>query len=398
MDSALNWSAVEPFQMDDATHTIWAKDFILHKPLPPAASTSAPTKTGSPAVGVPESVGIKKPAPPTASSTSAPTTASSDITRPGSVDAASGMRIFTPMKPPEKRKGRASDTFDQRHCSPDKQAHVPSRGDNDLTEPAGCRWSNNSCAYDAITFVLYNTWNADREGLRADFAELGNQWMDMATTAFHRFTRGEYTLEEVRDYLRRGLSREHPREFVFGVHTSVEALTMRMFRTDAIFSVSDKVCASTHSTPVSSQQCCMVVPHSTAPLRWNTLQQFLDNTLSVPSGRAQCETCDLPMCERTTYNIAPPLLCLAVAFTDIAPELSIHLTTSLDITMYRLAGIVYYGVSHFTARYIDSDLMVWFNDGMIQGRRAAQEGVARTVNLAIDPNGKKPDSLIYVRS
>ncbi|KAK0477500.1 hypothetical protein EDD18DRAFT_1114649 [Armillaria luteobubalina] len=86
---------------------------------------------------------------------------------------------------------------------------------------------------------------------------------------------------------------------------------------------------------------------------------------------------------------------MAVAFNDVAPGLTIRLTTSIGITDYRLAGIVYYGGLHFTARYIDSDLTVWFNDGMVQRRRAAGEGPAQQVNLATDPNGKTPDTLIY---
>ncbi|KAK0461529.1 hypothetical protein IW261DRAFT_1576832 [Armillaria novae-zelandiae] len=288
--------------------------------------------------------------------------------------------------------------FDQRHIAPDKRSHVPSDWYNPLAEPVGCSWSNNSCAYNTVTFVLYNTWNADQDGIGADFAELGNRWMDLSTMAFRKFTLREYMLEEVQDYLRCSLSREYPGEFVFGANTSVEALTMRMFRSNGIFSVSDKVCGSVHATPVSSQQCCVVMLHSTAPLQWNTLQQFLDNTLSVLSCHAHCDTCDALLCKCTTYNIAPPLLCMAVAFNDVMPGLSVRLTTSIGITEYRLAGIMYYRELHFTARYINSDLIVWFNDGMVQHRHATREGPAQHVDLAIDLNGKTPDSLIYVRT
>ncbi|KAK0468779.1 hypothetical protein IW261DRAFT_1345806, partial [Armillaria novae-zelandiae] len=181
MDQGLMWSSVWPFEMEDATHMIWAKDFITHKPFPP---------------------------------------------------------------PSEKQKGWASDMFDQWHITPDKRSHVPSDWYNPLAEPVGCSWSNNSCAYDAVTFVLYNTWNADQDGIGVDFAELGNRWMDLSTAAFQKFTLGEYMLEEVRDYLRHSLSREYPGEFVFGANTSIEALTMRMFRSNGIFPVSDKVCGS----------------------------------------------------------------------------------------------------------------------------------------------------------
>ncbi|KAK0465726.1 hypothetical protein IW261DRAFT_1574876 [Armillaria novae-zelandiae] len=400
MDQGLMWSSVRPFEMEDTTHAIWAKDFITHKPFPlvEPVSTTSPTNFGTLDTVQPGAAVVDRPAPLVTLTAHSRLTGLPNTTRIRSVGAASGTHKFTPMKPSEKRKGRASDTFNQRHIAPDKRSHVPSDWYNPLAEPVGCSWSNNSCAYDAVTFVLYNTWNADQDGIGVDFAELGNRWMDLSTAAFRKFTLGEYMLEEVRDYLRRALSREYPGEFIFGANTSIEALTMRMFRSNGIFSVSDKVCGSEHATPVSSQQCCVVMLHSTAPLQWNTLQQFLDNTLSVPSRHARCDTCDAPLCKRTTYNIAPPLLCMAVAFNDVAPGLSVRLTTSIGITEYRLAGIVYYGELHFTARYIDSDLIVWFNDGMVQHRRATREGPAQHVDLAIDPNGKTPDSLIYMRT
>ncbi|KAK0472966.1 hypothetical protein IW261DRAFT_1570336 [Armillaria novae-zelandiae] len=349
MDQGLMWSSVWSFEMEDATHVIWAKDFITHKPFPPVepVSTTSPTNFMTLDTVQPGAAVMDRPAPLVASTTHSRLTGLPNTTRIGSVGAASRMHKFTPMKPSEKWKGWASDTFDQRHIAPDN-------------------WSNNSCAYDTVTFVLYNTWNADQDGIGADFAELGNRWMDLSTAAFRKFTLGEYMLEEVWDYLRHSLSREYPGEFVFGANTSVEALTMRMFRSNGIFSVLDKVCGSAHATPVSSQQCCVVMLHSTAPLQWNTLQQFLDNTLLVLSCHAHCDTCDAPLCKCTTYNIAPPLLCMAIAFNDVAPGLSIRLTTSIGITEYCLAGIVYYGELHFTARYIDSDLIVWFNDGMVQ--------------------------------
>ncbi|KAK0492677.1 hypothetical protein EDD18DRAFT_1040748, partial [Armillaria luteobubalina] len=50
---------------------------------------------------------------------------------------------------------------------------------------------------------------------------------------------------------------------------------------------------------------------------------------------------------------------------------------------YQLAGIVYYGAFHFTARYVDTDCTVWFNNGLVHGRRACREGSISEIDLGL---------------
>ncbi|KAK0222359.1 hypothetical protein IW262DRAFT_1271953 [Armillaria fumosa] len=70
------------------------------------------------------------------------------------------------------------------------------------------------------------------------------------------------------------------------------------------------------------------------------------------------------------YNVAPPLFAIDVASTSVLLDHSIRLTICTGPADYRIAGIVYYGASHFTARYIDADRTIWFNDGLVHGRCA----------------------------
>ncbi len=67
-------------------------------------------------------------------------------------------------------------------------------------------------------------------------------------------------------------------------------------------------------------------------------------------------------------------------------------------TRYQLAGIVYFGNNHFSSRHVDPNNIVWFNDNIIQGRRAAGEGPIANINMKTDPNGKVPDGFRYKRS
>ncbi|KAK0215623.1 hypothetical protein IW262DRAFT_227643 [Armillaria fumosa] len=367
MDSALMWSTVLPFDMNDATDLTWQKYLIPHKPVPPAIQSSQ-----------------------------LPTSPGHSVRRPVGVEQTAAVCNITPMKPPEKRKGRASDTFDEKQNLPIKRVHEQSQS-SEQTSPIGCKWSANSCAYDAVIFILFNAWNSSRSERSVSFAELGNKWLDMATACFEKFCRREYTLEQVRDYLRRALHREYPSEFVFGQNTSVEALMMRLLRSTSAFTTTEHKCSLGHSDNIVTQHCCVVLPHTTAPLPWTTHQQFFDNTLSVPA-RVHCKTCMMDLCIATTYNVAPPLFAIDVASTSVLPDHSIRLTVCTGPADYRIAGIVYYGASHFTARYIDADRTVWFNDGLVHGRRAYREGSILEIDLGHDPSGKEIASYIYLRT
>ncbi|KAK0458655.1 uncharacterized protein EV420DRAFT_1508561 [Desarmillaria tabescens] len=61
----------------------------------------------------------------------------------------------------------------------------------------------------------------------------------------------------------------------------------------------------------------------------------------------------------------------------------------------RLAGIVYYGARHFTARFVDAENQVWFNDGIALGRHSLHEGHIDDVNMMRDKTGKDRDMFIY---
>ncbi len=107
LDPALQWSDALPFDMEDVMelHT-WPKTFISHKPLPPQ---------------------VKKLEPPTPAASVKPFG-----------------RVFTPMKPAEKRKGWASDTFDIKQNASDKRSvldrsnRITAVGPGGNTDPPMC--------------------------------------------------------------------------------------------------------------------------------------------------------------------------------------------------------------------------------------------------------------------
>ncbi|KAK0235041.1 hypothetical protein EDD85DRAFT_791936 [Armillaria nabsnona] len=98
------------------------------------------------------------------------------------------------------------------------------------------------------------------------------------------------------------------------------------------------------------------------------------------------------------YMYISPLLNVAVAFRMVSPNLTIHIDVDGIAMLYRLVSIVHYGNSHFTARFIDTDGSVWFNNGIIQVRGAHREGTTGTIDLMQDVSSKTQDHFIYRRA
>ncbi|PBK88564.1 hypothetical protein ARMGADRAFT_1033922 [Armillaria gallica] len=75
-----------------------------------------------------------------------------------------------------------------------------------------------------------------------------------------------------------------------------------------------------------------------------------------------------PLLLMLAYGGGMPIISMAVAFLDVSPQEYVHIDSVNGLEWYQLVGVVYFGNSHFTVRYVDPNRLVWFNDGVIQGR------------------------------
>ncbi|PBK81101.1 hypothetical protein ARMGADRAFT_1146711 [Armillaria gallica] len=85
-------------------------------------------------------------------------------------------------------------------------------------------------------------------------------------------------------------------------------------------------------------------------------------------------------------------------FSRAPVDEQIQLTVKSNIVHYNLAGVVYYGDTHYTARFVDTDGRVWYNDGLTLGRRAQLERFIHDMDMMKDRAGKSCDILIYRRT
>jgi hypothetical protein len=87
---------------------------------------------------------------------------------------------------------------------------------------------------------------------------------------------------------------------------------------------------------------------------------------------------------RTIYHSTPQVLGVDLTYSKLKLSSSIHIPVGDDAHMVlHLRGIIYYGQAHFTCRLIQADNNVWYNDGIVHGRRCVAEG---HVNLIADLN------------
>jgi hypothetical protein len=98
--------------------------------------------------------------------------------------------------------------------------------------PKGICWSNNSCAYDPIVSILYNIWLDNPVEQSEAFELLNNRFLGLLAGSFRQHLEGAYTLEEVRDYLRRSLQRFDPVRFAWGIYTSVHSVLDNILMTE----------------------------------------------------------------------------------------------------------------------------------------------------------------------
>jgi hypothetical protein len=88
-----------------------------------------------------------------------------------------------------------------------------------------------------------------------------------------------------------------------------------------------------------------------------------------------CPSCGEQLMRISNYVNVPSILIFEhVNEYDLDIQKSIQLTVAKQKTNFSLRGMIYFGGYHFTSRVISLEGNVWYNDGMITGRRCIQGG------------------------
>ena len=109
-----------------------------------------------------------------------------------------------------------------------------------------------------------------------------------------------------------------------------------------------------------------------------------------------CVVCNEKLTLIQEFAFALPFI--AIDFSHQILQLVMTFTISIENTetSYKLRGIIYFGDSHFVARVIFDNGMVWFHDGLTTGHNLIYEGMLNNDLLLHQCNGKNAIAAIYI--
>jgi Helitron helicase-like domain at N-terminus/PIF1-like helicase len=266
-------------------------------------------------------------------------------------------------------------------------------------QPIGLIWDqiNYSCAYDSLIVIIHHIWIKRPATWTDRLLEINTDYLRILVDGFVRVRQIKSNLESVRDQIRNLLHTRHPRLFPVGhIGASVGDLTDYIFGQSQFSSCVQSVCS----------QCSYKSAESRLPIAFvNPIQAGYTGSASDWMTRRIHRTRHCPQCGeqliriRSYVNIPNILVFEHVNEYDLDVQRCIQLTVAGQRTDMFLRGLVYFGGYHFTSRVISLEGDVWYNDGMITGRRCIREGKFDTITNENMRNyrGRRLKYSIYAR-
>jgi hypothetical protein len=303
-----------------------------------------------------------------------------------------------PPSTPLKSKKRKEITPEKEHRAKIIKTNSKAKNNTDCVNidvpylaPIGTLWHQNSCAYDAILCIIHSIWSSNQNVYTNIFRNLNDILGNLAVN-FIKHASGAKTLESTRDDTRHYLHQLAPSHFRWGQFTSISTLAEYLLTMPTATMQNDYVCKNGHisETRRTNNTCCLLTIGSTASKSVADWMQELKE-----KSRVTCASCPEKMA--ITHHFLLPIPFIAIALGN--QQLQIDQTFSIYINnqqfRYELRGIVYYRESHFTARVVNHNGMIWFHDGIATGQSLEYEG--RVVESLNSCKGKQASVAIYVK-
>ena len=225
--------------------------------------------------------------------------------------------------------------------------------------PIGCRWSRNSCAYDAVFTSVFVLWYSNRQHWTENLKGMGNAAADLLLRGFSRYEKGEASLEDARDNVRH-LIAHSTNGLPFGHNTSIENVSVHILTTNKVVSERYYICPNGHHVHHSNDHVAVL---SKGVHEYRSIVQWV--SAETQHADICCQICGHAASIKLRFQHGPPLLVFSM------PDSRTHIDTSFNIvsvenqvSMYTLVAVVYYADQHFTAQIITRDGRIWYYDGL----------------------------------
>ena len=289
-----------------------------------------------------------------------------------------------------RQKKKMSSNATMEHCIPNN----PGKGGPSITEhpapmgnPRGLQWSNNSCAFDAVLSILYNLWQDNATERSVQFKDINDVYLGQIVDGFSQTGLRDpaYTLEEVRDFMRRSLQRADPVAFPWGGYTGIQYILDYLLGTHRSVTSSSVRCPNEHPLNRADQvasSCQIPILH-----QCTNIQAFVDNQ-SIECA-SHCLVCHSHVIRRHIFEHTPAVIAFDLSQNPISLLESIVITTvNGDRMTYKLRGVMYHMDNHFTSRIISESGLVWYHDGILTGRQTVREGKICDIELGTCQTGR----------
>jgi hypothetical protein len=244
----------------------------------------------------------------------------------------------------------------------------------------GLQWSNNSCVFDAVLSILYNIWQDNATERAVQFKDINNEYLGKIVDGFSqtRLQDAAYTLEEVRDTMRRRLQRADPATFPWGRYTGIQYILDYLLAMNRSVTSSSLRCPNNHTlhrADLAASSCQITVLR-----QCHDIQEFVDNQSIECASR--CHVCQSHIIRQHVFEDTPAIIAFDLSQHQISLLESIVITTvNGDCTTYKLRGVMYHLDNHFTSRFISESGHVWYHDGISTGRQMVPEGIISSLEL-----------------
>ena len=262
--------------------------------------------------------------------------------------------------------------------------------------PEGLRWDavNHSCAYDSFLTIVLNTsrcfpsmWQSlhgNNMFMDRFFSKLNDAQSLMAVS---NLTAGEQARNNVRDFLHEHLPQSFPRLGAMSTDIDLLAQIMTVHKSGIGYRlVRCTVCDVFQQQHVVLHQLVHLGVTGNDRFEGETSVGALLQELLFPSNTSMCPHCRLQsVVSETVYHSIPSVLGLELPLnghTNIKIDHVLTFTFGNDVQVWVLAGVIYYGHSHFSCRFLDDDGIVWYHDGIQTGSSCTKD--ANDINSAGD--------------
>ena len=279
-------------------------------------------------------------------------------------------------------------------AAPPRVRPNPPDNDNSPSSPAGCMWSENSCAYDTFFMIMFSIYRDATHPWKQAFRGMGPLFWFASDRFEHLMEPANLTdphsFSRCRDELRGRLFENDPQTFPppGPHHTSIckifEVFEMNSPRS---FTLSQRFTCGTgckmEREVVHLPNVCSSGNWANAarrvdfsyPLEEASIQLFVDLQIAAKIKQgfgSQCNLCNAPRtCSVFLPNTSPWLF--FVLSPGVRPHPQVPPTLEINgeacIVTYRLSAMVYYDGTHFTGVWTNKDNSSWSYDGLARGGR-----------------------------